>query len=134
MMRLLNFVLVGGLVAGAGYVYGVKYEATRHAEESARLRLEIARERDAIADLKAQWAQLNRPDRIQALAERHLQLRPLTLDQLSRLEGLPDKVVADPDPIGTMLEALDGDPNAGISTGTLRSAPLPPRRGAGGRP
>lgn len=132
MMRILNIVVLAALVTAAVVVYRVKYEATRHAEQIARIRLDIAREREAIAELKAEWAQLNRPDRLQALAERHLNLRPLAITQLHDLSGLPDKPVIDPDPIGTMLEALDGtaDPTA---TGSVRQMPLPQRRPGGGR-
>lgn len=136
MMRLVNLAVVASLLTGAVFVYRVKYDATRHAEDVARLRLEIQREKEAIADLRAQWAQLNRPDRIQSLAERHLSLKPMTIDQMHRLNGLPPKVVIDPDPIGSMLEALIADPNAApAATGSVPrgTAPLPPRRGEGGR-
>ncbi|MBN8941654.1 MAG: hypothetical protein J0H01_19260 [Rhizobiales bacterium] len=129
MMRFLNILVVAALIVAAVVVYRVKYEATRHAEEVARLKLEISREREAIAELKAQWARLNRPDRLQALAERHLSLRPASVDQLNNLNNLPDKPFVDPDPIGSMLEAMDGsgttDPTA---TGSVRSMPVPQRR------
>lgn len=136
MMRFINIVVVAALIVAAVVVYRVKYEATRHAEQAAKLRLEITREREAIAELRAQWAQLNSPDRLQALAERHLSLKPLQINQLNDLANLPDKPFIDPDPIGSMLEAMDGsaDPTA---TGSVRPAsggtPVPQRRPAGGR-
>jgi cell division protein FtsL len=136
MMRILNLVVVAALIVAAVVVYRVKYEATRYAEQAAKLRLEITRERESIAELRAQWAQLNSPERLQPLAERHLSLKPLAINQLHDLSNLPDKPFVDPDPIGSMLEAMDGggDPAA---TGTLRPAtgatPVPPRRPGGGR-
>ncbi|WP_252511323.1 cell division protein FtsL [Phreatobacter aquaticus] len=132
MMRFLNTIVVAALIIAAVVVYRIKYEATRHAEDVAKLKLEINREREAIAELKARWARLNSPDRLQTLAERHLSLRPLAIDQLHTLGGLPDKPYVDPDPIGSMLEAMDGnaDPTA---TGSVRSAPMPQRRPQGGR-
>jgi cell division protein FtsL len=135
-MRLLNIVVVAALIVAAVIVYRVKYEATRHAEQVAKIRLEINREREAISELRAQWSQLNSPDRLQALAERHLSLKPLAINQLHDLANLPDRPFVDPDPIGSMLEAMDGtaDPTA---TGSVRpaqgSAPVPQRRPAGGR-
>lgn len=132
MMRFINIVVVAALIVAAVVVYRVKYEATRHAEQAAKIRLEINREREAISELRAQWAQLNSPDRLQALAERHLSLKPLAINQLSDLANLPDKPFVDPDPIGSMLEAMDGtaDPTA---TGSVPTAPIPQRRPAGGR-
>lgn len=137
MMRILNTIVVAALIVAAVIVYRVKYEATRHAEQVAKIRLEIAREREAIAELRAQWANLNSPDRLQALAERHLSLKPLQTNQMHDLTNLPEKPVVDPDPIGSMLEAManGGEP---ATTGTVRTAPVPPRpipqpRPAGGR-
>ena len=46
------------------------------AERVAKMRGELRRERDAIAALRAEWATLEQPGRIQALAQRHLPLRP----------------------------------------------------------
>ncbi len=132
MMRFVNIVVVLALIVAAAVVYRIKYEATRHAEDVAKLKLEINREREAIAELKARWARLNSPDRLQALAERHLSLKPLAIDQLHGLNGLPERPNFDPDPIGSMLEAMDGpaDPTA---TGSVRSAPVPQRRPQGVR-
>ena len=59
----------------------------------AKLRAEIRRERDAIAALRAEWAQLDNPDRIQILARRHLTLRPIESTQFDALDRLPDKPV-----------------------------------------
>lgn len=134
MMRILNTIVVAALIVAAVIVYRVKYEATRHAEQVAKIRLEIAREREAIAELRAQWANLNSPDRLQALAERHLSLKPLAINQMHDLSNLPEKPVIDPDPIGSMLEAMagGGEPS---TTGTVRGAPapVPQPRPAGGR-
>jgi cell division protein FtsL len=129
MMRFINFLLIAGLIVAAVIVYRVKYEATRQAEEVAKLKLQISREREQIAELKAQWARLNRPDRLQALAERHLNLKPLAIEQFSSLANLPDKPFADPDPIGSMLEAMDSTGAADPTpTGSLRPTPVPQRR------
>ena len=51
----------------------------------------MRRERDAIAALRAEWATLDNPARIQSLARRHLQLRPADATQFDPLQRLPEK-------------------------------------------
>jgi cell division protein FtsL len=118
MIRLLNICVIVALVAAAAYVYRIKFESTRKAEEVARLRLEIRRQHDAIADLRAQWAKLDNPIRIQELARRHLALRATDSHQFDQLDHLPERppdlVPPDsPDPIGNLLDLGDA-PTASI--------------------
>ena len=58
-----------------------------------------------IAVLKAEWHLLNRPERLQAAAERHLDVQPLGILQLARLSDLPERPPR-ADEIGRKLEAL----------------------------
>ena len=74
-LRLLNFLVIGVLVFAAAYVYRIKFDATVQAEKLAKLRSEVRHERDEIAALRAQWGQLDNPDRIETLAKRYLQLK-----------------------------------------------------------
>ena len=76
MMRFLNICVIAALVLAAADVYNIKFESTRQAQRVAKLRLEIRREHDVIAALRAEWAKLDSPARIQALARRHLALQP----------------------------------------------------------
>lgn len=135
MMRILHTLVVLALIAAAAVVYRVKYESTRHAEQVAKIRLEISRQREAITELNAEWARLNSPDRLQALAERHLTLKPLAVNQMHDLRNLPDKPSLDPDPIGTMLEAMGTTGVDTTATGSVRppAAPVPQPRPQGGR-
>ncbi len=108
MMRLLNILVIVALVLAAAHVYKIKFESTRQAQRVAKLRLEISREHDAIAALRAEWSQLDNPARIQALARRHLPLKPVEGRQFDPLDQLPERPpelvpVDDPDPIGTVL-------------------------------
>jgi hypothetical protein len=117
MIRLLNICVIVALVVAAAYVYRIKFESTRKAEQLARLRLDIRREHDGIAELRAQWSKLDTPVRIQELARRHLTSRMIDshqFDQLDRLpERPPDPVPSDsPDPIGSLLDV----PTASIPT------------------
>jgi cell division protein FtsL len=110
MIRLLNICVIVALVAAASYVYKIKFESTRKGEQVARLRLDIRRERDAIADLRAQWSKLDNPVRIQQLAQRHLTLRIIDSHQFDSLDHLPERppVLANaPDPIGNLLDGRD---------------------------
>jgi hypothetical protein len=105
MIRLLHIIVISALIASAGYAYSIKYETLYYAEQVAKLKGKLQRERDAIAVLKAEWQLLNRPDRLQAAAERHLDLQPMNIHQLARLSDLPNRPPRE-DGIGRKLEAL----------------------------
>lgn len=106
MIRFVNILAVASVIASAVYAYSIKYDTIVHAEELARVRAEIARERDAIAVLRAEWALLNRPDRVQALADAHLDaIVPVDPRRFARFSDLPDRPERNDD-IGRKLEAL----------------------------
>lgn len=124
-MRLLNIAVIAGLVLAAAYVYDIKYESTLRAERVVKLRNDIRRERDAIAGLRAEWAQLGNPRRIQSLARRHLSLKPIEPAQFDSFDHLPERppLIVQPgneDPIGAKLEDSD---ESDISTGSIMPAP-----------
>ena len=112
MMRVLNILVIAALVSAAAYVYKIKFESTRQAEHLAKVRMEIRQEQDAIASLRAEWSKLDTPSRIQALANRHLSLKPIDPRQFDALRNLPDRPpdLVPPnsaDPIGSLLENPD---------------------------
>lgn len=111
MFRILNAVSVIALLAAAGIVYHVKYSSAFEAQEIAKLRTEIRAERDRIAVLHAEWARRTAPDRVQALAEKHLDMQPLDVDHMDRLASLPSKPEAGGDALGGMIEALVDGPS-----------------------
>jgi cell division protein FtsL len=135
-IRLLNICVIVGLVVAAAYVYRIKFESTRKAEEVVRLRLEIRREHDAIAELRAEWSKLDNPIRIQDLAQRHLTtLRMIDSHQFDQLNSLPDRppdlVPPDSiDPIGSLIDLKDL-PTASVPTPSASapsaSAPRSPK-------
>jgi hypothetical protein len=109
-MRLLNIMVIGALILAASFVYKIKFDSTLQAERVAKLASELRRERDAIATLRAEWAKLDTPGRIQGLADRHLALRPVVPTQYDSLDRLPDRPPAlapSPDPIGAMITPSD---------------------------
>jgi hypothetical protein len=129
-VRLLNFCVLAMLVFAAAYVYEIKFESTLRAERIAKMRGDIRRERDAVAALRAEWATLENPARIQGLVRRHLPLGPTHPAQFDSLDRLPERalqIVQPPpqDEVATMLENPDdvdptgSVPEEGPPTGTL---------------
>jgi cell division protein FtsL len=114
-MRLINICVIAALVLAAADVYKIKFESTRQGQRLVKLRTEIRREHDTIATLRAEWAKLDTPARIQELARRHLPLKPTEIQQFDRLDNLPERPpdlvpAGEPDPIGTVIakpEVLD---------------------------
>ena len=106
-MRLLNILVIGALILAASFVYKIKFDSTLQAERVAKLRGELRRERNAIAMLRAEWAKLDTPARIQGLADRHLALRPIKPTQFDNLDRLPERppaavLMPNNDPIDAM--------------------------------
>jgi hypothetical protein len=139
-LRLLNLIVIGALVLAAAYVYRIKFDSAAQAERLAKLRGEVRHERDEIAALRAEWSQLDNPDRIETLAKRYLQIKPIVPTQFDSLDHLPDRPPPPPeqehvdarDPIGGMIDGLEEPP---ATTGSIpASAPpsgsLPPAGGA----
>jgi hypothetical protein len=125
MLRILNALVMVALVTSAAWVYKIKFDSTLKAERVAKLRGEIRKERDAIAALRAEWSQLERPDRLQPLAQRHLKLKPMETAQFDTFEKLPERPrpLVPPgtsDPIGAIIEIFADEE---VLTGTLPDRP-----------
>jgi hypothetical protein len=111
-VRIIHLLVIAMLVFAAAYVYRIKMESTSRTERVLRLHAEVREQRDAIAALRAEWARLDAPLRLQGLAERHLTLKPITATQFDQLKNLLDRPPSyfrkgDPDPIGAMLQAIE---------------------------
>jgi hypothetical protein len=111
-VRLIHLIVVAALVIAAVHVYKIKFESTLQAERLAKLGVEIRHERDRIGALRAEWAQLDSPARIQALAQRHLQLKQIDPAQIETLDHLPERpepvpAAPEPAPAPSDLIALD---------------------------
>ena len=121
-MRIIHFLVIGMLVFAAAHVYRIKMESTSRVERVQRLNAEIREQRDAIAVLRAEWAKLDSPLRLQGLAERHLGLKPITAQQYDQLKNLPERppnFTRDPDPIGSMLDTIEAAGTANEITGSV---------------
>jgi len=89
MIRLLSAVGVTLLVLVSFGLYNGVYAAKAHERELQTLTAEIAKEGESIRVLKAEWSYLNQPERLQALARKHLALAPTGANQIVMLASLP---------------------------------------------
>ncbi|WP_372886211.1 cell division protein FtsL [Shimia sp.] len=89
-MRNLMFVLTALAVIGlAVWAYRENYRTQHAIKETERLQQEIGVARSRLAMLRAEWAYLNRPDRLRDLTELNfdrLQLLPLRPDQFGKVD------------------------------------------------
>jgi hypothetical protein len=123
-MRIIHLLVVGMLIFAAAYVYRIKMESTSRVERVQRLNAEIREQRDAIAVLRAEWARLDAPLRLQGLAERHLGLKPIVANQYDQLKNLPERPPSfarpgDPDPIGAMINTIEATADTANVTGSV---------------
>jgi hypothetical protein len=91
----------------ATWAYRVNYATQEALDRVAALHAEIAREREAIAVLRAEWAYLNRPDRLRGLVAAHadeLGLVPLVPEQFGEAA-----MVAYPPDEFTPIDAAHGE-------------------------
>jgi hypothetical protein len=105
-MRLVHLLVVAALVVAAINVYTIKYESAVRAEQVAKLAAQIKREREAIAALRAEWAVLDNPARIQALVHRHLALKTLDPAQIEHLDRVPERPPVPPGPQSDAIAAI----------------------------
>jgi hypothetical protein len=126
-MRLLHLIVIAVLVSAAVHVYKIKFDSTQQAERLAKLKTDVQHMHEATAALRAQWAQLDNPTRIQSLVERHLKLKPFEATQFDGLDRLPERPVSPvppdtTDPIGAMISLRASE----LPTGSIK--PPPPAR------
>lgn len=107
-MRILLYLSATVLVVlCAVWAYRVNYSTQDAQNRVADLRAAIAQERETLAVLRAEWAYLNRPDRLAVLVERNadaLGLVPLTPEHFA-----DPAMVAFPQPPEDLIPA-SGDP------------------------
>ena len=128
MFRILNVLAVLALIGSAGYAYQIKYETSYYGEQIVKMRHLIDKERDNIGVLKAEWAHLVRPERLQGLSDKFLDLKAPSLLQVVRANDLPIKA-AKVDTIGRKLEALGlGQPTNTPRNGADMPQTTPPAK------
>lgn len=105
-MRQSTLALVLLTVAVGVGLFLVKYRVQGLEEQLQTLNQDIAGDREKIHVLKAEWSLFNEPDRLRALAGRHLDMMPVQSGQVTTRrqldENLPERR---PDPDIAGLEA-----------------------------
>ena len=69
-------------------LYLVKYSVQDIQREVASARANLDREKESLHLLNAEWAYLNRPERLRRLADRHLDLVPLDSRRIEEVSAL----------------------------------------------
>jgi hypothetical protein len=93
-IRVFSIVSVALLVLVSFELYNGVYRVKAKEQALSQIKTQIVREREAMRVLKAEWSYLNQPERLQALARRHLALAPTGAGQIVVLTSLPVKGVA----------------------------------------
>ena len=94
----LYLVGVALVVATAFWSYRMTYGTQDAFDEVAKLRREIAREREAISVLEVEWAWLTAPERIAKLVkenERALGLAPMAPERFARVDEIAEPPIDD---------------------------------------
>ncbi|MGH6875409.1 MAG: cell division protein FtsL [Aestuariivirgaceae bacterium] len=119
-LRLVNGLLVVGLLVSAYFVYALEHKTRSAEREIGLLNAQIRDERENIKLLTAEWSLLTRPDRIEHLAAKHLKLEVVGPMQRISESDIDTRVPAEPviapgtpgtDPIGDILRH-HGSPRA----------------------
>ena len=117
-MRGLFYILsILGVVGLAYWAYHQGYETRQTAREVQQLQRDIGKAHERLAVLRAEWAYLNRPDRLRELAEMNferLELMPLSADQFGTIAQVAYAPVAPP--VETLMANSSGPsaPRAGL--------------------
>lgn len=88
-LRITTMLWMGLVLVAAFGLYMVKYRVQALQEDIAMTRHQLDEERQALHVLKAEWAYLNRPDRLQELSDKYLKAEPMTGEQMIDLATVP---------------------------------------------
>lgn len=119
MTTVLNYSLIALLFLAWVGLFAVKDASRQAAGEAADLERQIRAEEERVQMLMTDWAIVNEPGYLQALAQTHLGMRSLATNQIVTMSALP------PVPIGE-----DRAPRTGTFLATARGyQQFPPTRG-----
>lgn len=118
-MRLMFGLFLGaGVLALAFWAYQENYKTRQAFADVREMQREIGSLNERLGVLRAEWAFLNRPDRLRELVElnyKALHLMPMAPDHFGRLDQVsyppkPEPVLPEPDPLEMpIVAAADGE-------------------------
>lgn len=123
MLKTFDIVLIGVMTAMASVTYTIKHHAELKLEEVRRLESEIKLERDTIDLLKADWALVSQPNRLERLVNTYnseLQLQPTLSTAIVQPSELPMLRSQLPPPSVT----ASNDPKSGKAGGAKSGASM----------
>jgi len=110
------------LVMVVGYaMFQVKYEVMQQEDTLAQLNKQITDGRERIRVLDAEWSYLTRPDRLNRLAARYLDLSPIGSAQIVTLSAVPERPGA---PAALVANRAPAAPS--LSVAPIPSMPIQP--------
>jgi cell division protein FtsL len=113
-IKFINGFLVLGVLVSAAVLYKLEHTTRGLENEIVAVKRDTQNNIEAIKLLKAEWASLTRPERIQQLAQQNLKLEPVHAQQFVTAEELAARVPAaaivedetKTDAIGALLEKM----------------------------
>lgn len=99
MLRTFDIIMIAAMLVAATVTYTIKYDAEKQIAVIAKLKRQIDSEKDTITLLRADWALMNQPGRLQSLVgvyEKELNLQPIEAEQLLLgVNEIPERPVDD---------------------------------------
>jgi cell division protein FtsL len=88
-LRITALIYMACFAALAMGLYLVKYSVQSVQRDVATLKQQLASEKESLHLLNAEWAYLNRPERLSRLAGRHLDMVALDSRQITEMKAIP---------------------------------------------
>lgn len=99
MLRTFDIIMIAAMLVAATVTYTIKYDAEKQIAVIAKLKRQIESEKDTITLLRADWALMTQPGRLQSLVgvyEKELNLQPIEAEQLVMGVGeIPERPIDD---------------------------------------
>ncbi|UNE53688.1 cell division protein FtsL [Bartonella machadoae] len=102
--RTFDMILVMIMVCMAGLTYKVKYDVQKRMSEIRHLEHEIVAEKNTVSLLRAEWAMMIEPTRMQKLAKRYQKELGLEIIQPCQIVELKDIPIRIHDPIEEVIK------------------------------
>ncbi len=122
MLRTLDLIMIAAMLVAAAITYTIKYDAEKQIAVIAHLRHQIDRERDTITLLRADWALMTQPGRLQTLVgvyDKELNLKTIEASQLATsIDDIPER------PVDDIQKIISGSDEL-VASGVLQKDAMP---------